>query len=469
MAREPYAEPPKVPAELKGVDFGEYRTILFKQDRALWRRERRFNVQFFHPGWLFDHPVRINVVARGRVTPVAYHREWFDYGKAKFEHPLPSDLGYAGFRLHYPLHSATYSDEFMTFLGASYFRVLGRQQQYGLSVRGLAIDTGMARPEEFPAFREFWIEEPARDANEVTVYALLDSPSCTGAYRFLIRPGTITQVEVTMSLFVRKDIEKLGIAPLTSMMFHGENATRFFDDYRPEVHDSDGLLVETQLGEWIWRPLDNRRTLQTTAFVGPSPRGFGLLQRDRDPLHYSDVLDEPNYERRPSVWVQPLGNWGPGHVELVEIPTDKEADDNIVAYWVADRPARKGDEIQLGYQIQSLLDLPNLSPNGRVEATRIGTAALDGTGKIPRETRYVVVDFNGGDLPNIPAALPVEAVVAASSGKVQQVITKKNGATGGWRTYIRFLPDPKKSADLRCFLRLDKQTLTETWTYLWAP
>jgi glucans biosynthesis protein len=275
---------------------------------------------------------------------------------------MPATLGFAGFRVHYPLQTPTYKDELIAFLGASYFRVLGRNTVYGLSARGLALDTASTSGEEFPYFTDFWLVKPAQpEQRTLTIYALLDGPSVAGAYQFVILPGTVTQVTVTSELFPRKRIAKLGVAPLTSMFLFGEDpAGHRFKDFRPEVHDSDGLLMQTGVGAWLWRPLMNPADLQVNRFMDQHPRGFGLSQRDRNFSHYLD--SQSQFQRRPSYWVQPLGDWGKGGVELVEIPTDEEIHDNIVAYWVPSQPVERGKPLRFDYVLSAYMDSPLWPP-----------------------------------------------------------------------------------------------------------
>jgi len=260
LAKQDYSDDKaELPQPLRDLSYDQYRDIRFKPDQALWRGEKLFQLQFFHLGFLYQQPVRINTVSGGQPAPVPYRPDMFNYGANNFGDSLPADLGFAGFRIHYPLQRPDYFDELAVYLGASYFRILGRNQIYGASARGLAVDTAERNGEDFPRFREFWVEEPGADATRLTIHALLDSRSATGAYRFVLFPGTDTQAEVTASVYPRRDIDKLGMAPLTSMFFFGENRGRAFDDFRPEVHDSDGLQMETGQGEWIWRPCSTRR------------------------------------------------------------------------------------------------------------------------------------------------------------------------------------------------------------------
>ena len=313
-----YSAPGKeLPKELQEINYDEYRSIRFKREKGPWYGgHKSFEVQFFHAGGLFQNSVKINEVIGQKSYPLKYSSDFFNFGHNRFTLEHLTDIGYAGFRLHFPLNTDDYFDELISFLGASYFRALGEGQKYGISARGLAIDTAVSTGEEFPFFKEFWLQRPRWYDNTAVIYALLDSPSITGAYKFTVTPGKETIIEVESHLFPRKDINKLGIAPLTSMYLFGENTKNRFDDFRPEVHDSDGLLIANAKGEWLWRPLDNSKNLRISDFADENPKGFGLLQRDRDLSHYLDF--EAHYDQRPSVWVEPIGDWGKGVVELVE-------------------------------------------------------------------------------------------------------------------------------------------------------
>ena len=296
--------------QLRELDYDAYRDIRFRPEKALWRAEKLpFELMFFHQGRAVPEPVRINVVEPAGERVVAFDPALFDYGKNKLDPQTLRGLGFNGFRVHYAINKPGYKDEVVVFQGASYFRALGKGQSYGLSARGLAVDTAAAEGEEFPRFVEFWIERPRANATSLTIYALLDSRRVAGAYRFVLTPGAETTMQVTARLYLREKIGKLGIAPLTSMFAFGENQPGR-DDYRPEVHDSDGLSIQLGDGEWIWRPLVNPRRLLVTSFGTTNPRGFGLMQRDRSPASYEDP--EAQYERRPSAWIEPVGNWGAG-------------------------------------------------------------------------------------------------------------------------------------------------------------
>jgi glucans biosynthesis protein len=463
-ADEPYHErSDKLPEALAKLGYDDYREIRFRPDSSLWRNQALFEVEFFHRGSTYDKRVNVNEVTPQGVIPVRYSDSQFDFGRnAALAKALPPDLGFAGLRVHYPLESADYKDELIAFLGASYFRVLGRDESYGASARGLALNVATTSGEEFPYFSDFWLVRPGPTSRTMTIYALLDSPSLAGAYRFEIRPGTTTDVEVTATLYARRSVEKLGVAPMTSMYLYGEEHRRQFDDYRPEVHDSDGLLMQTGGGEWLWRPLVNPKSLRVSSFSDEHPRGFGLAQRDRDFSHYQD--EDAHYQRRTSYWVSPLGDWGKGNIELVEIPTDEEIHDNIVSYWVPAAHLVPHRPTTFTYLLAAYSNSDLWPPGGRAIATRTG--AIHGRSD---NSRRVLIDFAGGDLDTLGPNLPVRAELSAHNADVDTVSVQRLVENGVWRVSFRIAPKGGQPADLRCYLTLYGEALTETWTYLWTP
>jgi periplasmic glucans biosynthesis protein len=462
LAGQPYKDTrAQVPAWLLTITYDQWRDIRFRADHALWRdRHLPFEVQFFHPGLYYPRTIAVNEVTGDTVRPVVSSSDQFDYGKNDFASAIPRDLGYAGFRVHAPIKAAGYYDEVIVFLGASYFRAVGRDQGFGISARGIAINAIASSPEEFPDFAEYWLVTPAADATQLTIYALLNGPSITGAYRFVIQPGAQTLVDVDARIFLRRPVERLGIAPLTSMFFHGENTVHPFVDFRPEVHDSDGLLLHSKTGEWLWRPLENPRGVEVNAFQMQDPRGFGLMQRDRDFDHHQDL--EAHTELRPSVWVAPRGDWGKGHVDLVQLPTNTDINDNIVAYWVPDTAPKPGEVATFAYTLSWYGDDPTRPPGGRVIATRRDWGTQD-------NRQRVVIDFAGDTLAALPADHPPRATVTVAGGSdVAELIDQqivKNPATGGWRLSFQIRPKKNQPIELRAFLANDGGVLTETWSY----
>jgi glucans biosynthesis protein len=466
-ARRDYRAPDdRLPRALAQLTYDQYRDIRFRPESALWHGQSLFEVQFFHRGYRTTQRVNLFEVSGGSVSPIAYNPQYFTFGRLLKPPQETATLGYAGFRVHYPLQTPAYKDELIAFLGASYFRVLGRSQHYGASARGLAIDTGEPGGEEFPVFTDFWLVRPQPAERALTLYALLDSRSIVGAYQFQVRPGGVTQVEVHSVLYPRRAITRLGVAPLTSMFLYGEDGARRFDDYRPQVHDSDGYMTQTGHGQWIWRPLANPHELHVNVFMDDNPRGFGLMQRERDFVHYQDA--ESQFQARPSYWVEPLGNWGKGGVELVEIPSDEEIHDNIVAFWVPDQPVVAGKALSFDYLLSAYS--VRWPPGGRVIATRTGNPAVgDSRAHFGAGARRVVVDFAGGELDGLAASQPVKAETTADNGQIEAVTVQRLSPSGAWRVAFVATPRAKKPMDLHCYLTLRGEVLTETWVYQWTP
>ncbi len=471
LAAGPFeANPPPLPDALASLGFDGWRDIRFRRDKALLGNEGGpFRLEMFHLGHLFPRPVTVDIIRDGISTPIPYSSGLFDYGRNRIERPLPLNLGFAGFRLLYPLNRPDVLDEVCAFLGASYFRFLGRKQRYGISARGIAVGAGTEQ-EEFPFFREFWIETPGPGAERVTIYALLDGAAVTGAYRFDVYPGNETVIDISATLFPRRGGAKIGLAPLTSMFFTSQNDRRFSDDFRPELHDSDGLLMHTGSGEWIWRPLRNPVASEISAFLDKDIQGFGLLQRDRVFEDYQDL--DLAYEMRPSYWIEPKGNWGEGRVELFELPTQDETNDNVVASWVSNEPVEAGKPLAFGYTITASLNLARLSPGGRVQKTyQTQARALGSTEVASPGSRRFIIDFSGGDLAYFTADPSLVTVVPTTThGRILRSFLVPNPHINGFRAGIDIELPSGQSTDLRAFLKAGNRALTETWTFPWkAP
>ena len=457
-----------IPQWLLEITYDQWRDIRFRTDQSYWRSKGLpFELQFFHCGLYYDRSVAINEIEGSNVHPIAFSPSQFDYGKNEFGSRIPQDLGYAGFRVHYPIVKPEYKDEVIVFVGASYFRAVSKNTVYGQSSRGLAVDTALPSGEEFPYFREFWLEKPSKTAKQLVIYALLDSQRVTGAYKFTVIPGETTKVDVESRVFARKPVTKVGIAPLTSMYLCGEGASRCVDDYRPEIHDTDGLLMHRGSGEWLWRPLLNPTRLLVNSFFTANPRGFGLLQRDRDFDHFQDI--ETRQEARPGVWITPRGDWGSGHVELIQIPSHSEINDNIVSFWVPSTPLTPGAPQSFAYSMfWGTGEEARTSP---IAAGRVVSTRVDGT-----ETKDFArfhIDFESPELAKLPPETVIRGVVSTMGGGdgmgVLEQQVAKIPATGGWRLVFK-VPKPDGSAlELRAFLELGGKTLTETWTYTLEP
>jgi glucans biosynthesis protein len=452
-------------APFAGLDYDAYRAIRPRPERRLWYGEQRgFEIDLLPPGLFYEDRLAISVVSAGQAVELAfdpglfhYHPDHFPYADGAAPPDAPRDLGYSGFRVRFPINGPDVMDVFIFFLGASYFRAIARDQLYGLSARGLALGTGGQAGEEFPVFRRFWIHEPEPEAKSLRIHALLDSPSVAGAFEFVVQPGAETIIDVRSVLFPRTDLQTAGIAALTSMYYFGPKSRAGVDDFRNAVHDSSGLQMITGADERLWRPLDNPATLQFSAFVDRDPQGFGLAQRERDFARYEDA--EAHYERRPSAWVEPQGDWGEGAVVLVEIPTASEFNDNIVAFWRPARTLAAGAEHRFDYRLYWSDQPPDSVPLARVAATRGGASVNDPA------RRSLVVDFALGELPFDG----LEPRASASAGEIESISLIRLPGEGRARAAIGYDPQDAELAELRLVLVDDEgRRASETWLARWT-
>lgn len=473
----PRADLPRVLRQ-DSLDYDKYREIRFRRDRALWAAEGLpFRVEFFHPGYIYSEPIHANEFTAMHTQPIRFVQDFFDYGKLDIAKQIPAKTGYAGFRVLYPLNKTNQMDELGAFLGASYYRLLGKNQRYGESARGLALDSGEGdRPEEFPIFTDWWLGKPNSGDDRLHLFAILDSPSCAGAYEFFIRPGDTTTASINAVLYFRetnnvlavlkdrKAIKTIGFAPLTSMFWFGKVTERKFDDYRTEVHDSDTLLVHMGNGEIFSRPLDNPPAIRHQVFHAPNIKGFGLLQRERNFNAYQDMFNL--YHQVPSVWVEPSGSWGDGDLHLLELSTGYEGLDNIVAFWDPKNKPAPLQPLRFGYTLHwenGEADLKR-SPD-RVVSTRIGPDTQFGG-------RQFVIDFDGPKFDTIPENQPPTAIPNCSGGaRIADCSVFRNPYNGTWRVILKMIPaaGSKNAVDLRCSLQQGTNVIGETWVYQWSP
>jgi len=469
LSTQAYKAPQQVPRFMRELSYDEYQNIRFDPEQSLWRDSKsRFQVMLFPAGLFYTHPVSINVIEADGVKPVGFRKTLFDFADEEVERRVPADLGFAGFRLAFPLSGKAEHNQFLVFAGASYFRGVGRDNAWGISGRGVAVDTGLPRGEDFPAFIEFWLERPSPSADTIRFYGLLDGKHLSGAYMFVARPGVTTTLDVKAVLFPRESIELLGVAPLTSMFFYGENTARPAGEWRPEVHDSDGLLLQDKAsGEWLWRPLLNPVNLEMDWFATEDIAGFGLLQRDAEFASYHDL--GARYERRPSAWVEPKSAWGPGKVVLVQLPTDAETNDNIVAFWTPDRAVTAGEPIPLEWTVKFGGGEPGPTGMAQVSSTFVGDGSIVGGGNVEGAYR-ILVDFKGGPLERRRPAAPVLGrVTGLDDSEVLEHFVEFNEPLKTWRLSILARPAKGKSLHLRAFLADGDVALSETWTYRLPP
>lgn len=470
LAQAEYRPPQRLaPQFLRDLTYDQFQSIRFRHDQALWAQSQSaFRLEFFHCGRGFKEPLELHEIVDGAVRDIRYRADMFEFAGSGVEpRKLPADLSFAGFRVH---TATNWDEDVAVFLGASYFRAQGSDsRQFGLSARGLAIDTAND-VEEFPRFVGFWFERPQNDSRTLVLYGLLDSLSAAGAYRFALTPGAPQVIDVDAAVYPRKPIRRLGIAPLTSMYQCGENDRRMANDWRPEIHDSDGLAICTGKGEWIWRPLSNPGAPRISSYLDEGPRGFGLLQRDRNFEHYQD--DGVWYDNRPSLWIEPKnGAWSQGAIQLVELTAPNETFDNIVAYWNPASPPQPGDELLYGYRMYWGTRLPIAAPPlAHTVATRTGLGGVVGHNRSYFSWRFAV-DFAGGELAALAKSTEVQPVVSVSRGTIETPSARPLQSIGGWRAMFDVKP-PDASAepiDIRLFLRHRNRPLTETWMYQWTP
>ncbi len=457
-AQKPYApQRNTVPAGLDKLSPEQYRSIHFNPDAGIWRAEQvPFRLELLRAGFnLPSVAVTVSTVQDGKAQDLVATPAMFQISPSLPQLSTKVSLPVSGFRLRSQINSKPVWDEFLVFQGASYFRAVAQHLLYGLSARGLAINTAEPSGEEFPVFTHFWVERPAPRAESIVIYALLESDSATGAYRFAVRPGAATVMDVDCTIFPRNDMRVVGIAPLTSMFLFDETNRGRLDDYRPEVHDSDGLMIESASGEQIFRQLANPIKLQVSSFTTQPPKGFGLVQRSRQQSDFQDF--ENQYERRPSAWVEPKGDWGPGGVELVEIPSGRESNDNIVAFWRHAHGLTAGHPAHFEYRITWLAEPALPKGMGKVVATRSG-ASLDG------RRRVFILDFGG-------AGEKIDGLrldLSASTGRISNATLMSNAAIHGLRASFEIDPNDADLIELRLRVMRGDKPVTEPWLYRWT-
>lgn len=459
LAAQEFQKPStELPEPFNKLNYDQYRDIRFRTDRAIWRPDRLdFELQLLPMGWLYGVPVEVWLVDGGEARKLTANNDLFALGPSLEKGPKEAPFGFSGFRIHGPLNRSDVLDEYVVFQGASYFRAVGRDQQFGMSARGLAMNTAQPSGEEFPIFRAFYVEKPRPGAPEIIVHALLDSPSVAGAYRFIIQPGDATVMDIDATLFPRRPLTHVGLAPLTSMFLHGSANHRVNNDIRPSVYDSEGLAVLNGKGERLWRPLTNPRKLQISAFLDKNPKGFGLAQRDRSFAAFEDL--EARYERRPSAWVEPKGGWGDGYVELIEIPTEEEIHDNIVVYWKPAKPLDPGTAHRFVYRLNWTEKIPASWTGAWVRKTFVGRAKKD-------DTQLFVVDFEGPavrDLKDLPVAQ-----LGVSAGSIANLAVQRHPDIAGARVTFELNTAGTEVAELRLGLKVGDQLISETWLFRWT-
>ncbi|CTQ50637.1 glucan biosynthesis protein [Jannaschia donghaensis] len=469
LSKSDYVPRDEVPAEWRDLTYDEYRKIWFDTRNAVWSEvDLPFEMDLFHPGLYFPRAVEIDVVRAGTSNRLAFDFDLFDKTDDAPDLPVNETMGYSGLRLRHQFEGDSNHREFAVFQGASYFRAIGAEQSYGLSARGLALRTGDPDGEEFPDFIQFWVQEPAPGDPDIVVHALMDSPSSTGAFRFRITPGTACEMHVDCTLYPRVDLDHAGIAPLTSMFLYDQTNRPRFPDFRPAIHDSDGLLVWNGAGEMLWRPLANPVALQVSSFVDENPRGFGLMQRARKLSDFADL--EAHYHERPSLWIEPEGDWGQGVVRLVEIPSDQEIYDNIVAYWRPKDPLAAGQEHRFAYRMLWSDERTRVAPPRRTNVARVLNTHMGLS--FNRDAWLVAIDFDAHPvldaLTELYGAINGATVFIGARVDTTPGVLQRNPETGGTRLAFQFDPGDQDAVELRAQIFVDGAAVTEVWLYRWT-
>jgi len=467
-----HQEPPK---EIRKLSYDQYRDIRFNPKKAIWRYDHiPFQVQLFHPGWIQSDQVNIYLIENRRVEPIRYNQDLFDFGTNSTIKLPANKMKFSGLRVHYPLNRPDYLDELVVFQGATYFRALAKNLVYGLSARAIAVNCGGPETEEFPRFRALWLNRPGDKDTSITIFGLIDSPSLAAAAEFIITPGTTTVMRNRITIYARKKIAHLGIAPLTSMYWYGRQTGLHFSDFRPEVHDSDGLLMNNGSGEWLWRPLAHEGKFRFCSFIDKNPKGFGLIQRD---LSFSSYVDlEAHYQDRPSTWVTPIGDWGEGSIRLLELPTVDEFNDNIVAFWEPKKGLAPRQSAEFAYELQWFSDNPKLPATGRTITTRVADIpdpedkdrVADGKTVI----RKFVLDFRWPEAAEDATSTNklVSSVSVQNATLVGKPVQQYNAYERTWRLFFKAAaPKGGTPVECRAFISRNAKPVTETWIYLWNP
>jgi glucans biosynthesis protein len=467
LSRLPFTPPGiTLPEELKNLDYDLFRSIGYESEREVWRGEDvEFGLQFFHAGYLYLQPVKIHLVENGLSREFTYSPDLFRFGDKISRPDRNSNTGFSGFRIHTPFHRADKRDEFALFQGASYFRARATGQEYGISARGLALNTAQPPGEEFPLFRSFWVEKPKSRETVITVWGLLDGASVTGLYKFMITNQTSTVMDIEATLFPKTTLPYAGLAPLTSMFRHGPSEYRYFDDYRPRVYDSEGLSIWNGKGERIWRPLINPKQIQFSVFSDDSPKGFGLIFRTRNFRDFQDL--QVRYDLRPSLWVEPLNKWGAGSVDLIEFPTETEYADNIVAFWHPAEPLQAKERYNYKYRLHWCWDAPVRNDVAVITHTKVAKASKPGQHSCHLDIHAPAGFRFCGEFGEV-CPTKENLVLTSSHGEIGDVYFAPNNAIGGYRLSFDFYTKDVPLTDLKCTLVSQDRPISEIWTYRWT-
>lgn len=457
MAQRPY-QPSRapLPPPFAGLSYDAYRGIRPIPGRAGGLATGRgFVADLLPPGLYFPDPVEIEIASDDGFRKVPFTPDLFSFEPRYFD-AIPDTApgaGFSGLRLRHALNAPDVMDEVMVVQGASYFRAIGRAMAYGLSARALALGTGGPGPEEFPRFTHLRLH--AGQGDSIRMEGVIDSPALAAYLDMTLHPGGDTRMGLDITLHPRRDIDDIGVAPLTSMFLKGPMRAAVSDDFRPRVHDSDVLYIENGAGEQLWRPIANPARIETSAFVDDAPVSFGLFQSAR---RFDDFQDtEARYHDRPSAIVRPRGDWGRGAVMLVEIPTDTEFMDNIVAFWRPDAPLRSGGAYAFSYDLEWTVSAPDHGQPVRIVQSRSGREhAREGV-------RRFVIDIAGGADDLTPD------IAASDEAQIEGIALFALPGERGMRLTFLMAPQDRDAVDLRVVLRDGGgRSVGPVWLHRWT-
>ena len=458
LAKQPFKPiASDLPDPFKTLSYEDYAAIKLKPDARIWNDGGvGFVVEPLHRGFQYGNPIQLNIVADGKAYRLVYETRLYEFGKLN-PSPKIGDIGFSGFRVVRG-RGGQGAAEVATFQGTNFYRALADGQVAGMMARALAIKVADAKGEEMPFFRQIWIEKPSAIADLLVVHAVIDSDSLTGAFRFTIRPGEATIVDVECTLFARKAVDNFGLATMSATHLLGYMDHKRFDDYRPNVNEVGGVQMLTGANEWVWRPVSNREELQISTFIDSKPRGFGCMIRDRNFENFLD--EEQHWERRPSIWVEPFGDWSDGGVQLIEIPSQSDANDNILCFWRPNAPLLSGSETSFSYRQFWCWDPP--------EKPDLARAARSHAGAVGKRTRFFV-EFEGDILADDKRVSGMSPTLTASAGSLTMLKTFPDHERKALRVLFELDPQGAGSSELRLVLEAQGNRISETWLYRWTP
>jgi glucans biosynthesis protein len=457
IAKSPFKAPKgALPDPFANLTYEQYVGIRAQPGSALWSGDNvGFAIEPLHRGLIFTTPMDIYLVDNGMAQKVPYDRAAFDFGKLQPPADLP-DMGFSGFRVLNAVEGQGLQ-EVAIYQGASFFRAKARGQNLGATARGLSIHTGDPQGEEFPLFRAVWIEKPTLAANALVIHALLDSASLVGAFRFTLRPGEATIIDTELTIVARVAVDHVGLGATTGIYLFGGLDRAKTEDVRPAVYEINGLQMLSGQNEWIWRPVANRDTLQISAFLDKNPRGFGLLQRNRSFYTFQD--DDQHWELRPSLWIEPIGDWGEGQLQLLEIPTESENNGNIIAQWLPKAGLEAGAAQSFAYR-QFWCWTPPARPT---LAVCVGARS----GKNGAKRRFVV-EFSSEALADPAKSAEVKVNLTAHPGQIAWSRSIASAERKSVRVAFDLDPGSEAFSELRLILEISGQPASETWLYRWT-